>query len=140
MLTVKSDDVVGRVKTYEAIVKGENIPEPGIPEGFKVLIKELQALGLDVRLYNNDKELELKEDIEDAIDFNLDEHKKMVSGQKSDVIVDDEVSDNYIDDEEADSEDDYEDSDALFEDMDDSEDEDYILGEDNLLDSDEFDE
>ena len=140
MLTVKSDDVVGRVKTYEAIVKGENIPEPGIPEGFKVLIKELQALGLDVRLYNNDKELELKEDIEDAIDFNLDEHKKMVSGQKSDVIVDDEVSDNYIDDEEADSEDDYEDSDALFEDMDDSEDEDYILGADNLLDSDEFDE
>ena len=140
MLTVKSDDVVGRVKTYEAIVKGENIPEPGIPEGFKVLIKELQALGLDVRLYNNDKELELKEDIEDAIDFNLDEHKKMVSGQKSDVIVDDEVSDNYIDDEEADSEDNYEDSDALFEDMDDSEDEDYILGEDNLLDSDEFDE
>ena len=45
MLTIKSDDVVGRVKTYEAIVKGENIPEPGVPEGFKVLIKELQSLG-----------------------------------------------------------------------------------------------
>lgn len=51
MLTVKSDDVVGRVKTYEAIVKGENIPEPGIPETFKVLMKELQSLGLDMRLY-----------------------------------------------------------------------------------------
>mgnify|MGYP000806757291 FL=1 len=52
MLTVKSDDVVGRVKTYEAIVKGENIPEPGVPESFKVLIKELQSLGLDIRLYD----------------------------------------------------------------------------------------
>ena len=50
ILTVKSDDVVGRVKTYEAIVKGENIPEPGIPESFKVLIKELQALCLDVKV------------------------------------------------------------------------------------------
>ena len=49
ILTVKSDDVVGRVKTYEAIVKGENIPEPGIPESFKVLIKEMQSLALDVR-------------------------------------------------------------------------------------------
>ena len=51
-LTVKSDDVVGRVKTYEAIVKGENIPEPGVPESFKVLIKELQSLGLDVKMLN----------------------------------------------------------------------------------------
>ena len=50
ILTVKSDDVVGRVKTYEAIIKGDNIPEPGIPESFKVLLKELQALGLDERL------------------------------------------------------------------------------------------
>ena len=62
ILTVKSDDVVGRVKTYEAIVKGENIPEPGIPESFKVLIKELQSLGLDLKLYDdNDTELEIKE-------------------------------------------------------------------------------
>ena len=61
MLTVKSDDVVGRVKTYESIVKGENVPEPGVPEGFKVLVKELQSLGLDVRLYSEDnQELELK--------------------------------------------------------------------------------
>ena len=54
ILTVKSDDVVGRVKTYEAIIKGENIPEPGIPESFKVLLKELQSLGLDVRVLKDD--------------------------------------------------------------------------------------
>ena len=77
MLTTKSDDVVGRVKTYEAIVKGENVPEPGVPEGFKVLIKELQSLGLDIKLYSEDnKELELKENIEDGIDFNFDSGKK----------------------------------------------------------------
>ena len=69
ILTVKSDDVVGRVKTYEAIVKGENIPEPGIPESFKVLIKELQSLGLDVKLYSdNDEEIEIKEHVEETID------------------------------------------------------------------------
>ena len=56
ILTVKSDDVVGRVKTYEAIVKGENIPEPGVPESFKVLIKELQALCLDVKVLNDENE------------------------------------------------------------------------------------
>ncbi|MDO5707138.1 MAG: DNA-directed RNA polymerase subunit beta [Andreesenia angusta] len=62
ILTVKSDDVIGRVKTYEAIVKGESIPEPGIPESFKVLIKELQSLALDIRvLSDNDEEIELKE-------------------------------------------------------------------------------
>jgi len=65
MLTVKSDDVVGRVKTYEAIVKGENVPEPGVPESFKVLIKELQSLGLDVRvLSHDDVEIEIGEDDE----------------------------------------------------------------------------
>ena len=62
ILTVKSDDVVGRVKTYEAIVKGENIPEPGIPESFKVLIKEMQSLGLDVKvLTDENEEIEIKE-------------------------------------------------------------------------------
>ena len=54
ILTVKSDDVVGRVKTYEAIIKGENIPEPGVPESFKVLLKELQSLALDVRVLDQD--------------------------------------------------------------------------------------
>jgi DNA-directed RNA polymerase subunit beta len=66
ILTVKSDDVVGRVKAYEAIVKGENIPEPGIPESFKVLIKELQSLALDVKVLKDGiGELEIGEDIED---------------------------------------------------------------------------
>lgn len=65
ILTVKSDDVVGRVKTYEAIVKGENIPEPGIPESFKVLIKEMQSLGLDVKvLTDENQEIEIKESSE----------------------------------------------------------------------------
>ncbi len=65
ILTVKSDDVVGRVKTYEAIIKGENIPEPGIPESFKVLLKELQALGLDVRVLREDQtEVEIMETID----------------------------------------------------------------------------
>ena len=62
ILTVKSDDVVGRVKTYEAIVKGENVPEPGVPESFKVLIKELQSLGMDVKILSeNEEEIEMKE-------------------------------------------------------------------------------
>lgn len=66
ILTVKSDDIVGRVKAYEAIVKGENIPEPGIPESFKVLLKELQALALDMKIFSNDnKVLEIKESVDD---------------------------------------------------------------------------
>ena len=110
MLTVKSDDVVGRVKTYEAIVKGENIPEPGIPETFKVLIKELQSLGLDIRLYTkDDKEIELKEDIDEGIDYN--EAKK-----KEDLVLNEsEIESSYI---EADDDDidmsSEEDSDELF--------------------------
>ena len=71
ILTVKSDDVVGRVKTYEAIIKGENIPEPGIPESFKVLLKELQSLGLDVRVLRDDNtEVEIMESV-DYGDTNL---------------------------------------------------------------------
>ena len=65
ILTVKSDDVIGRVKTYEAIIKGENIPAPGIPESFKVLLKELQSLGLDVRVLREDHtEVEIMENID----------------------------------------------------------------------------
>ncbi|MDF2947647.1 MAG: rpoB [Bacillales bacterium] len=68
ILTVKSDDVVGRVKTYEAIVKGENVPEPGVPESFRVLMKELQSLGMDVKMLSiDDKEIEMR-DIEDDDD------------------------------------------------------------------------
>ena len=123
MLTVKSDDVVGRVKTYEAIVKGENIPEPGVPESFKVLIKELQSLGLDVRLYDNDKELEIKENVEDVLNFNIDEHKRMVSGTKEDVLVNEELAENYVASEEDDdldilNEDDEEDDNELYDDED----------------------
>ena len=66
ILTVKSDDVIGRVKTYECIVKGENIPEPGVPESFKVLIKELQSLCLDVKVFTEeDAEIEIKESVDD---------------------------------------------------------------------------
>ena len=65
ILTVKSDDVIGRVKTYEAIIKGDNIPEPGVPESFKVLLKELQSLGLDVRVLREDMtEVEIMENVD----------------------------------------------------------------------------
>ena len=71
ILTVKSDDVVGRVKTYESIVKGENIPDPGIPESFKVLIKELQSLALDVRVLSADKEeIIVRDSVDDEADYN----------------------------------------------------------------------
>ncbi|MCQ2552938.1 MAG: DNA-directed RNA polymerase subunit beta, partial [Clostridia bacterium] len=80
ILTVKSDDVIGRVKTYEAIVKDENIPEPGIPESFKVLIKEMQSLALDVKILgDNDEEIELKDtsDLEGATSFNAIEFENL---------------------------------------------------------------
>ena len=133
ILTVKSDDVVGRVKTYEAIVKGENVPEPGVPESFKVLIKELQSLGLDVRLYSHDdKELELKEHIEDGIDFNPDKDKKF---QEEDVLLPDELDEGYIEEGEEDEEE--TEGDSIFEELTDDPDEmmldDTDLGEDNLL-------
>ena len=64
ILTVKSDDVTGRLKTYEAIVKGESVPEPGIPESFRVLIKELQSLGLDMKLFNQNDQVEIKETVD----------------------------------------------------------------------------
>ena len=70
ILTVKSDDVVGRVKTYESIVKGENISGPGIPEAFKVLIKELQSLALDVKVLSEDNEvIEIKDSVDDETDY-----------------------------------------------------------------------
>ena len=116
MLTIKSDDVVGRVKTYEAIVKGENIPEPGVPEGFKVLIKELQSLGLDVRLYSkDDKELELTENIEDGIDFNLEENKPLVT--KEELMEEDLLDQDMLLDEEEPEEDEDINEDDNFEDL-----------------------
>ena len=130
MLTVKSDDTVGRVKTYEAIVKGENVPEPGVPEGFKVLIKELQALGLDVRLLSpENEELELKENIDDGIDFNIDDKKV-----GNDVIDMSDLHDGY-EEEAVLADEDQEDDEALFEELSDDEIElaDTDLGVDNLL-------
>ena len=129
ILTVKSDDVVGRVKTYEAIVKGENIPEPGVPESFKVLIKELQSLGLDVRLYSHDdKEIEIKENIDDAIDFNLDHLKE----PKND------VEEGHLEPEQAveDAEEDYEDNEEMEDDLQEEleDDGDHILNDEDILD------
>ena len=80
ILTVKSDDVVGRVKTYEAIIKGENIPEPGIPESFKVLLKELQSLGLDIRVLREDNtEVEVME----SVDYGDTEYRYEMEGNKN---------------------------------------------------------
>jgi DNA-directed RNA polymerase subunit beta len=91
ILTVKSDDVIGRVKAYEAIVKGENIPEPGVPESFKVLIKELQALCLDIKVLNDDKEeVKLKESVEEEleeIEVNLEGTEEFVPPTPTDDYV-----------------------------------------------------
>ncbi len=135
IMTVKSDDVVGRVKTYEAIIKGENIPEPGIPESFKVLLKELQSLGLDVRvLRDNGEEVEMSENI-DYADSDLD-LRSIIEGDrrynekeesfgsfgfqkqefKDGELVDSEEEDDYIDEPEEDDsyiDDDYSDNDKL---------------------------
>ena len=137
ILTVKSDDVVGRVKTYESIVKGENVPEPGVPEGFKVLIKELQSLALDVRLYSeNNEELELKENVEDGIDLNLQQDKivpdELALGTDEIAILPDDEMDAYAEDAELDEEE-SDDDESLFGDLDDTD-----LGEDNLLNDDDI--
>ena len=110
ILTVKSDDVVGRVKTYEAIIKGDNIPEPGIPESFKVLLKELQSLGLDVGVLDeNGEEVELGESMdtgnenvkkymgEDPDDFNEDLGENGYSGINEDNELE-SLNDDYLDD------------------------------------------
>jgi DNA-directed RNA polymerase subunit beta len=104
ILTVKSDDVVGRVKTYESIVKGENIPEPGVPESFKVLIKELQALCLDVRVLNDDKEeVRLKE----LVDEDIEELEVNIEGTEDIVAQTPEVDDSYTSSEESEEDIDY---------------------------------
>ncbi|MCM1251192.1 MAG: DNA-directed RNA polymerase subunit beta [Clostridium sp.] len=87
ILTVKSDDVVGRVKTYEAIIKGDNIPEPGIPESFKVLLKELQSLGLDVRVLREDQtEVEIME----SVDYSETDYRYEMEGDSRDYDYDKE--------------------------------------------------
>lgn len=141
LLTVKSDDVIGRVKTYEAIVKGENVPEAGIPESFKVLIKELQSLALDVRVFSDTQgEISLKESVEDGLE-NLEEQYQVGSYSFS---IDDEEEDEYpakgssrksrdFDDDE---EDDYEEDEVI--DGDETEDTDDF--DDIELSSDKFDD
>ena len=92
ILTVKSDDVVGRVKAFESIVKGQNIPAPGIPEAFRVMVKELQSLGLDVKILDKDnEEIDIKQT------YDEDENMPMASDyyDESDVAVDSEIEDNY---------------------------------------------
>ncbi len=132
ILTVKSDDVVGRVKTYEAIIKGENIPEPGIPESFKVLLKELQSLGLDVKVYDeNRNEVELKESVDySESDFrvemegdnkydnreNLEGYQQKEFDAASGDLIDAEDEDDFAEDE--DYSDDEFDSDDDFDDFD----------------------
>lgn len=99
ILTVKSDDVVGRVKTYEAIVKGENIPEPGIPESFKVLIKELQSLSLDVKVYTEEQnELAIEESDDDD---DIEELDVNIEGNEDDGPQEADYEDNveFLDDE-----------------------------------------
>ena len=115
ILTVKSDDVVGRVKTYESIVKGQNVPKPGIPESFKVLIKELQSLGLNVKVLDKDKqEIDLKQSFEDEDDFGL----HPVEFESNSVAVDEELEDDYTI-EEPNLEDDYDDVfDTISDDLD----------------------
>ncbi len=119
ILTVKSDDVVGRVRTYEAIVKGENIPEPGIPESFKVLIKELQSLCLDVKvLTEEDQEIEVKESIDiddDAKEFELDVIDNLHEVEESSIV---EEIDAFDSDEDEDDMDDIEfEDDVVYEDL-----------------------
>ena len=124
ILTMKSDDVVGRVKTYEAIIKGENIPEPGIPESFKVLLKELQSLALDVNVLTGDTIVELKEDdYDDGVDFELGDYR-------IDSLDDDNDSFDYSEIDEIDA------NEALDDDYDDINLEDsFIIGEEEDFDN-----
>ena len=109
ILTVKSDDVVGRVKTYEAIVKGQNIPKPGVPESFKVLIKELQSLGLDVKVLDkNNEEIDLKQDFDDDDDIGFTPsddlfQEQNVADNMDGYTVDEGVDDDYTTDDDDDS-------------------------------------
>jgi len=139
LLTVKSDDVVGRVKTYEAIVKGENVPEPGIPESFKVLVKELQSLCLDVKILSDEiGEIQIKEDDDDDEDgaVPLDVNMEGLEADEKPGVTD------VDEDEEPEDVDEDADSDVIFDDYDDFkddvDDEDIDLDDDfSFIDKDE---
>ena len=130
ILTVKSDDVVGRVKTYEAIVKGDPVPKPGVPESFRVLIKELQSLGLDIKILDeNNEEIDMKQTFDD------DDNGGVVSPDDFNYEIDEsELSDSYII---GDADDDY--FSGAADDEDDGFDDDTDYGDDEF-DDDEFDE
>ena len=121
ILTVKSDDIVGRVKTYEAIVKGDSVPKPGVPESFKVLVKELQSLGLDVKVLDaNDEEIDLKQTFDDDNDVG------MVNADDFEYIADEsDLDSSFI------TEDGMDDDDLLYGDDDDD------FGDDDLYDDEE---
>ena len=128
ILTVKSDDVVGRVKTYEAIVKGNNVPQPGIPESFKVLVKELQSLGLDVKVYDADEEeIDLRQNFDDELGFSQSDDKAFVNVNDADSAegysLEDEQGNPIFEEE---SEDDGIDEESLFENEDAFEADDYF--------------
>ena len=131
ILTVKSDDVVGRVKTYESIVKGENVPEPGIPESFKVLIKELQSLALDVKVYSEEREeiaiSESTEDDPEDLNVNMEGREDEVPDSELD-----ELSNNLIEEEISIDDFDIGDITNTTEDLDDS------LGDDIFSEEEEF--
>ena len=123
ILTVKSDDIVGRVKTYEAIVKGENVPKPGVPESFKVLIKELQSLGLDVKVLDeNEEEIDLKQTFDD-------DDMGTVSPEDFEYVADENEIDSAFIPEEMDD-DEYFDDDEGY-------DEDEAYGDDEVFDDEE---
>ncbi len=99
ILTVKSDDVVGRVKTYESIVKGNNISEPGIPESFKVLIKELQSLALDIKVLTEDhQELTMREFSDDELDYSMDVDEPKKTEEEIDIFSDTDQGELFEDD------------------------------------------
>ena len=89
---MKSDDVVGRVKAYEKIVKGENIPEPGVPESFKVLLKELQSIGLDVKILNEDQEEVLIKELDEDDAPRHDDIREVMEEAASEATVEGEAS------------------------------------------------
>ncbi|MCM1488533.1 MAG: DNA-directed RNA polymerase subunit beta, partial [Firmicutes bacterium] len=130
ILTVKSDDIVGRVKTYEAIVKGDDVPKPGVPESFKVLVKELQSLGLDVKVLDKDEEeIDLKQTFDD------DDEVGMVNADDFEYVTNENELDSSFITEEGDVGDD------LYDDFDDEDDDvfpgDLDLGDGDLSDDDE---
>ena len=147
ILTVKSDDIVGRVKTYEAIVKGENIPKSGIPESFKVLVKELQSLALDIRILNaNNEEVNLDELMEDDDDIpTRDDYSDVMEGDSSEgfsednigsagMVMDDEYdlgTDFDDEDEEEENEDDLDDYPVDDDFLDDDSDDDFLDADDD---------